>query len=228
MKSYSISETNSVWSFIRQIFYKIICLYNNNKNVFLQVFYLIFCRSVWYFPLRLESQLYVQVLFNQIAPDYLEGLLLVLPFGQLSQELLVSVHRVEVTLPYYSLFHIKYPSPSALVVEQLLLPFPNKTWTFFKGWHGSLFVKSVIYILHISRCARRPLLFQRKSLIMDLVHRFVLSKIEFVHSISVVICLSIYDSGTTPAREYNFSINAILNNNLSKYGQSNLARYLFY
>jgi len=55
-----------------------------------QVFYLIFCRSVWYFPLRLDSQLYVQVLFNQIAPDYLEGLLLVLPFGQLPQELLVS------------------------------------------------------------------------------------------------------------------------------------------
>lgn len=54
-----------------------------------QVFYLIFCRSVWYFPLRLDSQLYVQVLFNQIAPDYLEGLLLVLPFGQLPQELLV-------------------------------------------------------------------------------------------------------------------------------------------
>jgi len=55
-----------------------------------QVFYLIFCRSVWYFPLRLDSQLYVQVLFNQIAPDYLEGLLLVLPFGQLPQEWLVS------------------------------------------------------------------------------------------------------------------------------------------
>lgn len=58
--------------------------------IYFQVFYLIFCRSVWYFPLRLDSQLYVQVLFNQIAPDYLEGLLLVLPFGQLPQELLVS------------------------------------------------------------------------------------------------------------------------------------------
>ncbi|XP_073998346.1 unconventional myosin 10A isoform X4 [Rhodnius prolixus] len=44
-----------------------------------QVFYLIFCRSVWHFPLHLENQLYVQVLFNQIAPDYLEGLLLVAP-----------------------------------------------------------------------------------------------------------------------------------------------------
>lgn len=61
---------------------------------YLQVFYLIFCRSVWYFPLRLDSQLYVQVLFNQIAPDYLEGLLLVLPFGQLPQELLVNLHNI--------------------------------------------------------------------------------------------------------------------------------------
>lgn len=50
---------------------------------------------MWYFPLRLDSQLYVQVLFNQIAPDYLEGLLLVLPFGQLPQELLVSRRRLE-------------------------------------------------------------------------------------------------------------------------------------
>lgn len=63
-----------------------------------QVFYLIFCRSVWYFPLRLDSQLYVQVLFNQIAPDYLEGLLLVLPFGQLPQELLVSINHLVFTV----------------------------------------------------------------------------------------------------------------------------------
>lgn len=58
--------------------------------MFLQVFYLIFCRSVWHFPLRLDCQLYVQVLFNQIAPDYLEGLLLVLPNEQLPQEIIVS------------------------------------------------------------------------------------------------------------------------------------------
>lgn len=59
------------------------------NNLF-QVFYLIFCRSVWYFPLRLDCHLYVQVLFNQIAPDYLEGLLLVLPNEQLPEELVVS------------------------------------------------------------------------------------------------------------------------------------------
>ncbi|KAE8738383.1 hypothetical protein FOCC_FOCC016138 [Frankliniella occidentalis] len=41
-----------------------------------QIFYLIFCRSVWHFPLRLDSHLYIEVVFNQIAPDYLEGLLL--------------------------------------------------------------------------------------------------------------------------------------------------------
>ena len=39
-----------------------------------QPFYLIFCRSVWFHPLRNDSSpLYTEVLFNQIAPDYLEG-----------------------------------------------------------------------------------------------------------------------------------------------------------
>lgn len=45
-------------------------------------FYLIFCRSVWHHPLRNDAPpLYTEVLFNQVAPDYLEGLLLVLPNG---------------------------------------------------------------------------------------------------------------------------------------------------
>lgn len=44
-----------------------------------QQYFLIFCRSIWHFPLRLESKLYIEVIFNQIAPDYLEGLLLILP-----------------------------------------------------------------------------------------------------------------------------------------------------
>lgn len=47
-----------------------------------QPFYLIFCRSVWHFQLKRDpapTPLYVEVLFNQVAPDYLEGLLLELP-----------------------------------------------------------------------------------------------------------------------------------------------------
>jgi len=58
--------------------------------IYCQVFYLIFCRSVWHFPLRLDSQLYVEVVFNQIAPDYLEGLLLIMPGEQLDQDAIVS------------------------------------------------------------------------------------------------------------------------------------------
>jgi myosin XV len=54
-----------------------------------QVFYLIFCRSVWFYSMRLESALYIEVVFNQVAPDYLEGLLLVMPGEQLDQELVV-------------------------------------------------------------------------------------------------------------------------------------------
>eukprot|EP00096_Caligus_rogercresseyi_P003786 TRINITY_DN1738_c0_g1_i1.p1 TRINITY_DN1738_c0_g1~~TRINITY_DN1738_c0_g1_i1.p1 ORF type:complete len:676 (+),score=219.02 TRINITY_DN1738_c0_g1_i1:1582-3609(+) len=52
-------------------------------------FYLIFCRSVWHYPLRLDNALYVEVVFNQIAPDYLEGHLLVMPDGALDDEELV-------------------------------------------------------------------------------------------------------------------------------------------
>ncbi|XP_058837161.1 unconventional myosin-XV [Topomyia yanbarensis] len=49
-----------------------------------QPFYLIFCRSVWHFSLKRDpapTPLYIEVLFNQVAPDYLEGLLLELPSG---------------------------------------------------------------------------------------------------------------------------------------------------
>ncbi len=47
-----------------------------------QPFYLIFCRSVWHFTLKRDpapTPLYIEVLFNQVAPDYLEGLLLEIP-----------------------------------------------------------------------------------------------------------------------------------------------------
>lgn len=49
-------------------------------------------RSVWYYPLRLDAALYIEVVFNQIAPDYLEGLLLVLPGEHLPQEIIVSIN----------------------------------------------------------------------------------------------------------------------------------------
>ncbi|KAJ9573627.1 hypothetical protein L9F63_008968, partial [Diploptera punctata] len=63
-----------------------------------QVFYLIFCRSVWHFPLRLDSQLYVEVVFNQIAPDYLEGLLLVMPGEQLDQDVIYDIAKMAALL----------------------------------------------------------------------------------------------------------------------------------
>ncbi|XP_020280008.1 unconventional myosin-XV isoform X2 [Pseudomyrmex gracilis] len=63
-----------------------------------QVFYLIFCRSVWYYPLRLDAALYIEVVFNQIAPDYLEGLLLVLPGEHLSQEVIYDMAQIAALL----------------------------------------------------------------------------------------------------------------------------------
>lgn len=59
-----------------------------------QVFYLIFCRSVWYYPLRLDAALYIEVVFNQIAPDYLEGLLLVLPGEHLPQDVIYDMAQI--------------------------------------------------------------------------------------------------------------------------------------
>ncbi|XP_063236075.1 unconventional myosin-XV [Bacillus rossius redtenbacheri] len=63
-----------------------------------QVFYLIFCRSVWHFPLRLDSPLYIEVVFNQIAPDYLEGLLLVMPGEQLEQDAIYDIAKIAALL----------------------------------------------------------------------------------------------------------------------------------
>merc|ERR1711971_982952 len=55
------------------------------------IYYLIFCRSVWHHPLRLDNKLYIEVVFNQIAPDYLEGLLLVMPSEQIDQDVVYQV-----------------------------------------------------------------------------------------------------------------------------------------
>ncbi|KAK0170258.1 hypothetical protein PV328_010838 [Microctonus aethiopoides] len=63
-----------------------------------QVFYLIFCRSVWYYPLRLDTALYIEVVFNQIAPDYLEGLLLVIPGEHLPQEVIYDMAQIAALL----------------------------------------------------------------------------------------------------------------------------------
>ncbi|KAF7402415.1 hypothetical protein HZH66_004682 [Vespula vulgaris] len=63
-----------------------------------QVFYLIFCRSVWYYSLRLDAPLYIEVVFNQIVPDYLEGLLLVLPGEHLPQEVIYDMAQIAALL----------------------------------------------------------------------------------------------------------------------------------
>eukprot|EP00095_Tigriopus_kingsejongensis_P010710 maker-scaffold179_size282488-snap-gene-1.20 protein:Tk10710 transcript:maker-scaffold179_size282488-snap-gene-1.20-mRNA-1 annotation:"hypothetical protein SINV_03291" len=74
----------------------------NTKSTTLQrdgaIYYLIFCRSVWYYPLRLENQLYIEVVFNQIAPDYLEGLLLVMPSEQIEQDFVFDIAKVAALL----------------------------------------------------------------------------------------------------------------------------------
>ena len=51
-----------------------------------------------YYPLRLDNQLYIEVVFNQIAPDYLEGLLLVMPGEQIEQECVFDISKVAALL----------------------------------------------------------------------------------------------------------------------------------
>ncbi|EFX88395.1 hypothetical protein DAPPUDRAFT_191611 [Daphnia pulex] len=63
-----------------------------------QVYYLIFCRSVWHYPMRLDNALYIEIVFNQIAPDYLEGLLLVMPGEQISQDCVYDIAKVAALL----------------------------------------------------------------------------------------------------------------------------------
>ncbi|KAG1658544.1 putative ATP-dependent RNA helicase DDX5 [Nymphon striatum] len=62
------------------------------------IFYLIFCRTVWYYMLRLDNQLYIEINFNQIAPDYIEGLLLVMPGEQLQQDQVYDISRIAALL----------------------------------------------------------------------------------------------------------------------------------
>ena len=53
---------------------------------------------MWHHPLRLDNKLYIEVVFNQIAPDYLEGLLLVMPSEQIDQDVVYQVARVAALL----------------------------------------------------------------------------------------------------------------------------------
>lgn len=62
------------------------------------IYYLIFCRSVWHYGLRLENPLYIEVVFNQIAPDYLEGLLLVMPGEQIEGDMVYDIAKVAALL----------------------------------------------------------------------------------------------------------------------------------
>ena len=49
---------------------------------------------MWHYPLRLDNPLYIEVVFNQIAPDYLEGLLLVMPGELIDQEVVYDIAKV--------------------------------------------------------------------------------------------------------------------------------------
>ena len=60
--------------------------------------HIFFSRSVWHYPLRLDNPLYIEVVFNQIAPDYLEGLLLIMPGEQIEQDVVYDISKVAALL----------------------------------------------------------------------------------------------------------------------------------
>jgi myosin-15 len=49
-------------------------------------FHLIFKRVLWYSPLRLDSEYYVDMIYNQVLPDYVDGMLLQFDVPSLVQD----------------------------------------------------------------------------------------------------------------------------------------------
>ncbi|VDN45569.1 unnamed protein product [Gongylonema pulchrum] len=55
-------------------------------------YFLLLKRTVWIHPLRLDNARYIDVMFFQVVPDYIEGLLIAPKNGKISAEALVSVN----------------------------------------------------------------------------------------------------------------------------------------
>lgn len=54
-------------------------------------YYLIFKRVLWHYPLRLELDSYIDMIYNQVLPDFVEGLVLVVHGGKLSHTMNVGI-----------------------------------------------------------------------------------------------------------------------------------------
>lgn len=98
-----------------------------------QPFYLIFCRSVWHFPLKRDpapTPLYIEVLFNQVAPDYLEGLLLEIPnIGAPTPDYVRDMARIAAILHRAAdLNHIPVSLSLLIIFKHFLNDFINKNF----------------------------------------------------------------------------------------------------
>ncbi len=54
-------------------------------------FYLIFKRVLWYFPLRFEMDNFIDMMYNQLLPDYSEGLVVITNETKLTNHLNVQL-----------------------------------------------------------------------------------------------------------------------------------------
>lgn len=50
-------------------------------------FYLIFKRILWYFPLHFDADSFIDMMYNQILPDYVEGLVISINNNKISNHL---------------------------------------------------------------------------------------------------------------------------------------------
>ena len=57
----------------------------------------------------MDNTLYTEVVFNQIAPDYLEGLLLIMPGEQIDQNFVYDIAKVSFYQRDYIIYRVEVP-----------------------------------------------------------------------------------------------------------------------
>lgn len=73
------------------------------------VFYLLFSRIVWHHPLRLDNHLYIEIIYNQMSPDYIDGLFLLSSGPQLEEQTEEEISRLGALL-YRASDNSEYPT----------------------------------------------------------------------------------------------------------------------
>ncbi|XP_023243119.1 unconventional myosin-XV-like [Centruroides sculpturatus] len=87
------------------------------------VFYLLFSRIVWYHPVRLDNHLYIEIIYNQMAPDYMDGLFLLSSGPQLGEQTEEEIARIGALLHCASNFSETPKNQDILYLLPRTLPY---------------------------------------------------------------------------------------------------------